>query len=147
MQLCGPNPQKFFFPRKKSSPLFTLHIYHDIQEADMKTRIALFALAVGALAIIGCAGTPAAVDRFGNVQPDIQAYKPPTNMSDIETETRPLFMPGNRSGSFGAFGFNYLQTWQTPVTFALPYNRDASLTVFKTDNFQIKLMPAQKADF
>jgi len=110
----------------------------------MKTRIALFALAAGALVVIGCAGVPAAVDRFGNMQPDIQAPGLSADAGGVETEIRPFFMPGYWPSSFGPFGFNYFQSWQPPMTFAFPYNQDSSITLFKSDGLQIKLMPAVK---
>jgi len=114
----------------------------------MKTRIALFAfMAIGALAIIACAGTPVAVDRFGNTQPIVQVFEPTSNTGAIGTGIKPFFFPNNLFGTFNLSGFNYLNAEQKTDLFALPYNLDASLTVFKTDGFQIKLMPAQNGRF
>jgi len=36
----------------------------------MKTKIAVIALAISAFFIVGCAGTPVSVNRFGSVQPN-----------------------------------------------------------------------------
>ena len=137
----------------------------------MKTRIALFALTVGVFAVTGCAGTQAAVDRFG-MQPGIQRFEPSGNTGVVEFETRPFFMPYNQFGALGLFGFNDFQAGQMPVTFefpyifggsltlfngiklmqkpleiVFPYNQDASLTLFRLNNFQIKIMPMMDSRF
>jgi hypothetical protein len=135
----------------------------------MKTRIALFVLAVGAFAIAGCAGTPAAVDRFGNMQPSIQTFEPAVNTGTIESETGPFFIPNNQINTL--FWFNDFQIGQMPMTFGLPYNlggltlfngtqlmekplevvfpynQDASLTLFRFNDFQFKLMPMTDGRF
>jgi hypothetical protein len=137
----------------------------------MKTKIAIFALTVGAFIITGCAGTQAAVDRFGNTQPSIQAFEPSVNASVIESETKPFFIPNNQIGTLSFFGFNDFQAGQMPLTFGLPYNlggltlfngtwltqkpfgvvfpynQDASLSLFKSNDFQIKIMPMMNGRF
>lgn len=138
----------------------------------MKTRIALFALTVGVFVVTGCAGTQVAVDRFGNMQPDIQRFEPSVNTNVVESETRPLFMPDNQFGVFSMFGFNDFQARQMPMTFEFPhifggslslingtqlmqnpmqvvflYNQDASLTLFRFSGFQIKVMPMMNGGF
>jgi len=132
----------------------------------MKIRIVTFAFAMCAFFVIGCAGTPVAVDRYGNVQPSVQIYQPPRNSTVTEFEVRPFDLKPNEAGS-SIFGFNSLQikqvpmtfdlpsmdssttlfnfkgywTKQMPMTFNLPYNQDWSLTLFNFDNFRVKLMP------
>jgi hypothetical protein len=159
------NHQKFISPHKKSRPFFPLYKYQVREEAMMKTKIAIIALTVGAFIVTGCAGTPVAVDRFGNTQPSIQVLQPPINTNVIESETKPFFIPNNQIGTVNFFGFNDFQAGQMPLTFGLPYNlggltlfngtwlmqkpfgvvfpynQDASLSLFKSNDFQIKLMP------
>jgi hypothetical protein len=145
----------------------------------MKTRIALFALAAGALAIAGCAGSPVAVDRFGNMQPVVQAVETAADAGVVEADTRPLLIPNNLFSPFSLYGFNDLSTGRTPTAtptampaaFVLPYkpdgltlfngtrliekplevvfpyNQDASLTLYRFNNFQIKLMPMKDGRF
>jgi hypothetical protein len=137
----------------------------------MKTRIALFALAAGALAIAGCAGSPAAVDRFGNMQPVVQAVVTAADVGAAEADTRPLLFPNNLFSPFSLYSFNDLSTGRTPAAFVLPYkpdgftlfngtrliekpleavfpyNLDASLTLYRFNNFQIKLMPMKDGRF
>jgi hypothetical protein len=141
----------------------------------MKTRIALFALAAGALAIAGCAGSPAAVDRFGNMQLVVQAVETAADAGAVEAGTRPLLLPNNLFSPFSLYGFNDLSTGRTPTampaafvlpykpdSFTLfngtrliekpleivfPYNLDASLTLYRFNNFQIKLMPMKDGRF
>ena len=108
----------------------------------MKTSIALFALIASTLAIIGCAGTPVAVDRFSKVEPVIRAYQPAANNGAvIKPEIRPFFIPNNQFGALNLPGFYYLPA------FALPYNPDASLTLLRFNNFQFKLIPMAYGGF
>ena len=136
----------------------------------MKTRIAFFALTVAVFAVTGCAGTQVAVGRFG-MRPGVQRFEP-ENAGAAESETMPFFMPDNRFGVFSAFGFNDFQQVQKPAAFELPYafggplnlfsgtrltqkplqvvfpyNQDASLTLFRHNIFQIKLLPMTDGRF
>jgi hypothetical protein len=139
----------------------------------MKTRIALFALAAGALAIAGCAGSPAG--RFGNMQPVVQAVVTAADAGAVEADTRPLLFPNNLFSPFSLYGFNDLSTGRTPTAMpaafvlpykpdgltlfngtrliekpleiVFPYNQDASLTLYRFNNFQIKLMPMKDGRF
>ena len=138
----------------------------------MKIRIAAIAFAMCALFVIGCAGTPVAVDRYGNVQPDVQIYQTPRDYGTVtEFETRPFDLRANETSS-SIFGFNSLQInqvlmtlpysldssttlfnfkgyWsnQMPWTINLPYNQDWSLTLFNFENFRIKIMPMTDGRF
>ena len=81
----------------------------------MKTRMAIFAMAVSAFIIAGCTGVPAPVNHYGNTQPGIQVFQPLDFNSTIpESEVR---------------------------TFGLSNNPDGSVTMFRFNGFQIKLMP------
>jgi len=88
----------------------------------MKIRIAIFALIVGAFAVTGCAGSPVAVDRFGNIQPNSQVFQPLRENSAL-------------------FNFNGYWTNQMFMGFTLPYNQDRSLTLFNFNGFRVKLAP------
>jgi len=96
----------------------------------MKTRIALFVLTLGAFAVIGFAGTPAAVERFGDTQQGIQSFEPSVNDGVGEAETAPFFMPLSRLGALGLFGLNDFQAEQKPAAYSLPYRFGGSLNLF-----------------
>jgi hypothetical protein len=115
---------------------------------------------VGAF-ITGCAGTPVAVDRFGNMQSSAQVSQPPAITSAFaEAKTKPFDIPDNY---FGLFGFNRFGFGLIPMafaqpdnqggqifgfnTFAMPYNLDGSRTVFSSGNLQIKWMPMINGTF
>ena len=126
----------------------------------MKIRIVAIAFAMCALFVIGCAGTPVAVDRYGNVQPSVQVYQPPRDYSAVTGfEAKSFDLPRNEDGlrvsqmpmTFGLpysldssvtlFNFNGYWTNQMPLSFTLPYNQDRSLTMFNFNGFRVKLAP------
>jgi len=118
----------------------------------MKAKIVVFLLTVGAFVITGCAGTQTAVNRFGNALPTV-------NPGVIESEITPVFFPKlgfndfqpglltTSSGPQYNLGtltlplFKDTQFTQKPLGVIFPYNKDASLTLFRYNNFQFKLVP------
>jgi len=126
----------------------------------MRTKIAIIALIVGAFAVIGCAGSPVNVDRFGNIQPNSQVFQPSRENGTLTGfEVRPFDRQPNEDGlrvsqmpmTFGLpysldssttlFNFNGYWTKQMPMSFTLPYNQDRSLTLFNFNGFRVKLAP------
>jgi len=108
----------------------------------MKIRISTIAFAMSALFVIGCAGTPVAVNRYGNVQPAVQINQPQREISTVaEFEEGTFELPYNMNSFITLFNFNGSWSRQTPLTFNLPYNQDGSLTLFNFGNTQFKLGP------
>jgi len=106
----------------------------------MKNRIAIIAMAISALVVIGCAGTPATVNRYGDIQPSPYVFQPQGfNGTDTEYEAR-TFGPLVKIDSTSYMsGFNRQQIWQMP--FGLQDNPDGSITVHTFKWFQITLIP------
>ena len=106
--------------------------------------MAIVSLTIGALFTIGCAGTPATVDSFGNIKPEITIFQPwenntTANWFKLSSLTfLPLF---SWDSSANRPVINNFWTYQTPTRFGLPYNPDASLTLFKFGNLPLKIMP------
>jgi len=113
----------------------------------MKTRIVLFALVMGAFAVIGFAGTPVAVDRFSDTQQGIQRFEPSVNDGEVEAETMPFFIPINRFGALGLFGLNDVQAEQKPAAYTLPYRFGGPLTLFGSNDFQFTITPTTDGEF
>jgi len=102
----------------------------------MKSKIITFAFAMYAFFVIGCAGTPVAVNRFGNVQPAVLIYEQQRDITVTEF-----------GSSTTLFNFNGFWPKQMPMTFTLPYNQDWSLTLFNFKNAWFKLMPMTDGRF
>ena len=84
----------------------------------MKTNIILIIL-IAAIILIGCGGTPVAVDRFGNTQPVIivPAVTPSSSETLIYDSNSLSFLPSiNPNGSVTLFRFNDFQVVVLPYT-------------------------------
>jgi tetratricopeptide (TPR) repeat protein len=75
----------------------------------MKIKIALFLLAAAGIVLSGCTGSPAQVDRYGNMQPVSQTYNPGPAYSNINPRH-------NLDGSVTVFSKGNFQIKILPMT-------------------------------
>jgi hypothetical protein len=80
-------------------------------------KITLFLLIAAGMVLSGCSGSPATVDRFGHIQPDLQ--NSPTGVPTPGTQA----LEGDSKAYLPA------------------YNPDGTVTVFSNKNFQIRILP------
>jgi len=95
----------------------------------MKIRISTIVFAMCAFFVVGCTGTPVAVNRFGNVQPAVQVYQTLRNYSTVtEIKARSFDMPSKEDRT-NIFGVNGMRTNQIAAAFG-SQNQDSSTTLF-----------------
>ena len=85
----------------------------------MKTAITILAL-LAAAALVGCTGTPANVDRHGNMQPEIKALSTTENSTIVEYEDKAFIPQLNQDGSMTIMTFNKFQVKMMPMTDSRP---------------------------
>jgi tetratricopeptide (TPR) repeat protein len=87
------------------------------EETKMKRKGVFLALTAAVIVLAGCTGTPATVDRYGNMQLSIQNYvteNPNSMVLDYESKA---FLPHlNPDGSWTLFNVNNLQIKMMPMT-------------------------------
>jgi tetratricopeptide (TPR) repeat protein len=86
------------------------------EETEMKMKSVFLAL-TAVIVFAGCTGTPATVDRYGNMQPSFQDYPTTSFNSTVMDYQSKTFMPQvNPDGSMTLFSVNNLQVKMMPMT-------------------------------
>jgi tetratricopeptide (TPR) repeat protein len=103
------------FPKREKRGAFFMLYFKE--ETEMKRKGIFLALTAAVIALAGCTGTPATVDRYGNIQPSVQDYSTTSFNSTVMDYESKTFMPQlNPDGSMTLFSVNKLQIKMMPMT-------------------------------